>query len=89
MPAAIGGVGILQLAQGGGTVALAMLRDHGGGNVTRVHQWAALGESRCGIYFLVERVMVISSTETLGSIAGATGRVGPISETQRARSRLV
>lgn len=43
VPAAIGSMGILQLTQGGGTVTLAMLRDHGRRDVTRVHQWAALG----------------------------------------------
>ena len=89
VPAAVGSVGILQLAQGGGTVTLAMLRDHWGGNVTRVHQWAALRKSSCGVYFLVERVRVVRSTETLGSITGAAGRVGPIGETKGARSRLV
>lgn len=89
MPAAVGSVGILQLAQGGGTVTLAMLSDHRGGNVTRVHQWATLRKSSCGVHFLVERIWVVRGTETLGSIAGAAGRVGPIGETQGARSGLV
>lgn len=89
MPAAVGCMGVLQLTQGGATVPLAMLRDHGGGNVARVHQRATLWESSCGVNFLVECVWVVCSTETLGSIAGATGRVGPIGKTQRGGTGLV
>lgn len=81
MPAAVGSVAILQLTQGGGTVTMAMLRNHGGGNVTRVHQWAALRECSCGVYFLGEGMVVIISAETLGSIVRAAGRVRPIGET--------
>lgn len=89
MPTTVSRVRILQLTQRGGTVPLAMLRHNGGGNVARVHQRAALREPGCGFYFLVERVMVVCSAETLRRITWATGRVGPVSEAQWAHSSLI
>lgn len=89
MPTAISRVGILQLSQRGGTVSLAVLRHNRRWNIARVHQRAALWEPGCGFYFLVERVMVVCSAETLGCIAWAAGWVGPVSEAQRAHGSLV
>lgn len=89
MPSAISRVGILQLTQRGGTIPLAVLRHHRGGNIARVHQRAALWEPACRFYFLVKGVMVVCRAETLGCIAWAAGRVGPVSEAQWAHSSLV